>query len=355
MRTIHVELGDRAYPIHIGRELDRGLLDTVIAGRPAVAMVDEQVEALHSARLDALLGSRPRLIVPSGEGSKSLETVEQIGRELLSRGLGRDGVLLAVGGGVTGDLCGFMAASYQRGIAFIQVPTTLLAQVDSSVGGKVAVNLPGAKNSIGFFLQPELVFADMAFLDTLPRREMAAGLAELLKMAVILDPDLLVELEIAGEGLLDPADPRLQAAIGRSCELKAWVVGQDEKESGLREILNFGHTLAHALEGTDPKPDLLHGEAVGIGMLAALSLGNAIGVGEKGWEPRLERILERWGLPLCPPISLEAKTLRSVMDSDKKRRQEGLRFVLLEDWGRARHGVVVPESVLLETLEEFLA
>lgn len=354
MRTLHVELGDRGYPIHVGRMLEDRLVAEAIAGRPAVAMVDERVAELHAARLDSLLGSMPRLVVPSGEASKSLESVEQFSRELLALGLGRDGVLVAVGGGVTGDLSGFVAACYQRGIAFIQVPTTLLAQVDSSVGGKVAVNLPAAKNSVGFFLQPELVFADTAFLDTLPRREMAAGLAELVKMAIILDADLLADLESAGPALLDPAEARLQSAILRSCELKAQVVAEDEREQGLREILNFGHTLAHALEGSDPKPDLLHGEAVGIGMLAALALGEKLGLGRREWSSRLEAVLNGWGLPLRPPSPLDVESLRRVMDSDKKRRRGDLRFVLLEEWGRARHGVTVPDALLQEVLTGFL-
>ncbi len=355
MRKLRVELGARAYSIIAGRELAPDLLVRAIDNRQAVALIDENVAALQPERLDALLGCMPRLIVPSGEASKCLEQVEKLGLRLLELGLGRDGLLVSVGGGVTGDLCGFLAASYQRGISFIQVPTTLLAQVDASVGGKVAVNLPAAKNSLGFFLQPDAVIADLAFLETLPGREMAAGLAELAKMAAIMDPALLVELEKAGDALLDPADPRLEEMVLHSCELKARIVAEDEREHGPREILNFGHTVAHALEGSEPKPDLLHGEAVAIGMLAALRLGRAMGLGPSGLEERLAKLLAEWKLPLRPPDSTKTRDLLKGMASDKKRRGGRVRFVLLEDWGRCLRGQVPEETLLDETLKEFLA
>ncbi|MCB1161416.1 3-dehydroquinate synthase [bacterium] len=365
MRSLQVALGARSYPIHLGRDLDPALLADALAGRPAVALVDAQVAAVQGPRLDALLGGRPRLTVPSGEGTKTLAQLERLARELIALGLGRDGALVAVGGGVCGDLGGFLAASYLRGIPFVQVPTTVLAQVDASVGGKVAVNLPGAKNSLGAFHQPLAVLADLGFLDTLPRRERAAGLAELAKMAATLDADLLAALEQAGESLLDPRSPALPDALLRGCALKAAVVAEDEREAGRRAILNFGHTLAHALEGATlagtpvaaGEAPLLHGEAVAIGMLFALRLGAALGVtAAEGAEPRLARLLARWSLPLRPAAGADAQALVRLMGSDKKRRGGALRFVLLEDWGRSRHGVeVAPESVERALVDFLLA
>jgi 3-dehydroquinate synthase len=355
MKTLSVELGERTYPITVGRDLDPALLERARGGRTAVALVDENVAALQPERVSAWLGDLPRLIIPSGEASKSLGHVERLARRLIEFGLSRDGLLISLGGGVTGDLCGFLAASYQRGIAFIQIPSTLLAQVDASVGGKVAVNLPGARNSLGFFLQPDAVIADLAFLDSLPEREMGAGLAELVKMAAIMDPVLLANLESAGADLLDPTDSRLSAMVLRSCELKAQVVAEDERETGLREILNFGHTLAHALEGSEPRPDLLHGEAVAIGMLAALRLGVAMGISATGLEERLAAVMAAWKLPRCAPGSPRVKELLRIMESDKKRRGGRVRFVLLESWGHCLRGQV-PEAELLErVLADFLA
>ncbi len=355
MKTLRVELGERAYPITVGRDLDPSLLEQVRDGRPAVALVDENVLTLQPDRVSAWLGDMPRLIIPAGEESKSLSRVEALARRLIELGLGRDGLLVSVGGGVTGDLCGFLAASYQRGIAFIQVPTTLLAQVDASVGGKVAVNLPGARNSLGFLLQPDAVITDLAFLDSLPEREMAAGLAELVKMAAILDPDLLSQLEVAGPTLLDPTDSKLAKLVLRSCELKARVVAEDEYETGLREILNFGHTLAHALEGQEPRPDLLHGEAVAIGMLAALRLGAVAGLGADDLEDRMAAMLKAWNLPLRPPGTPSAKELVRIMRSDKKRRGGRIRFVLLKNWGDCLQDQVLEKDQLEQVLVDFLA
>jgi 3-dehydroquinate synthase len=356
MGSLLVELGARAYPIHIGRGLPAALLAEALAGRPAVALVDSGLAALQAPALDALLGARPRLVVPAGEASKSLAQLERLAKALLALGLGRDGALIAVGGGVCGDLCGFLAASYLRGIPFVQVPTTLLAQADASVGGKVAVNLPGAKNSLGAFHQPMAVLADLAFLDSLPRRELAAGLAEIAKLGAVRDAALLAELERAGESLLDARSPTLAAVLERACALKAAVVAADEREEGLRAVLNFGHTFAHALEGWQPRLDLLHGEAVGLGMLVALRLGAARGLapGAAG-AARMAALLARWGLPLQAPAGLSADALIELMGADKKRRAGALRFVLLEDWGRCRLGEELPGELVRATVAGFLA
>lgn len=355
MRSLRLELGERSYPIHIGRSLPSALLADALAGRPAVALVDSEVARLQAPALTALLGTLPRLTVPAGETSKSLGELERLARELLALGLGRDGALVAVGGGVCGDLCGFLAACYLRGLPFVQVPTTLLAQADASVGGKVAVNLPGAKNSLGAFHQPLAVLADLAFLDSLPTREIAAGLAEIAKIAAVRDPALLGELERGGAGLLAAAAPALAGILGRACALKAEVVADDEREAGQRAVLNFGHTIGHGLEGLSPRPDLLHGEAVAIGMLAALRLGAVIGLAGRAEEARLAALLRAWGLPLRPPVPVAVPALLAVLGSDKKRRQGALRFVLLERWGSPRWSVELPGPLLERTLAEFLA
>jgi len=351
MRTLSLDLGRRSYSIHIGRGLEARFRDFLGPVRPAVALVDEHLPVCQAERLDAYLGEMPRLIVPRGEGSKTLAEVERLARALLELGLGRDGLLVAVGGGVTGDLGGFIAASYFRGIPFIQIPSTLLAQVDSSVGGKVAVNLPGAKNSLGFFHQPEAVFADLGFLDTLDLREKRAGMAELVKMAAIADAELLDRLEAGMETLLDENGPDLEAAIYRACLLKAQVVEEDERESGLREILNFGHTLGHAIEGAGADPPWIHGEAVALGMLYALHLGGRTGLGNEAMADRMEALLGRAGLPLRLPVELGPRRLIEIMGHDKKMRKGHPRWVLLEDWGKPRIGCRPKPGEVLAVLE----
>ena len=353
MRELNVKLGANSYPILIGDGLDASLLREQMGERHCVCMVDSNVAALHADRLDALFPGLARIEVPAGEGSKRLALLESCAERLLELGLGRDGLLVAVGGGVTGDLTGFLAASYLRGIPFLQVPTTLLAQVDASVGGKVAVNLPGAKNSLGFFHQPEAVFVELGFLATLPRRELAAGLAEMLKMGAILDAAYLDALEASGAALMDGAPAELEAAVAACCALKAGIVARDERESGTRQLLNFGHTLAHAIEGYSPRPDLLHGEAVAVGMCFALALGEGIGVTRQGCAARLAALLPRLGLPTRVPRGLSARALRAGMDTDKKRRRGELRLVLLQDWGEACYGEVVAEEPLLAALASF--
>ena len=252
MRTITVELGTRRYPVHVGRDLPPGLLVEALAGRPAVALVDARLARRQGPRLEAWLGRLPRLMVPPGEGSKRLSRVERLAGRLLDLGLGRDGILVAAGGGVTGDLAGFLAAAYLRGVPFAQVPTTLLAQADAGLGGKTAVHLPGARNALGFFHQPLAVLADLSWLDTLSRRDLRSGLAELIKTMAVADPEHLECLAAAGPALLDPRAPGLEAAVAAACGHKAAVVAADEHDAGRRRVLNFGHTVAHALEAAEP-------------------------------------------------------------------------------------------------------
>ncbi len=352
MRSLHLDLGERSYSIHIGRDLSSLLHKELEGERKVVALVDAHLPQVQAERLDDYLGSIPRLIVPRGEGSKTLTHLENFANELLAMGVGRDGLLVALGGGVTGDLCGTLAASYFRGIPFIQIPTTLLAQVDSSVGGKVAVNLQGAKNAMGYFHQPKAVIADLAFLDTLELRERRAGLAELIKMAAIADESLLDSIESNLDFLLEENGAELEAAIARSCELKAKVVEQDERESGLREILNFGHTLGHAVESSGLEPAWLHGECVALGMVAALSLGEGQKVSQAGMRDRMEKILRDAGLPIRLPEGLSPEIILKAMDHDKKAREGKSRWVLLGNWAQARWGMDLPHEALLQVLEQ---
>ncbi|MDP6418287.1 MAG: 3-dehydroquinate synthase [Candidatus Krumholzibacteria bacterium] len=353
METLQLSLGDRSYPIHIGRELDSELLNRQIAGRKAVALVDAGLASCQQERLESWLADLPRLEVPRGESSKSLSMMESLARQVLDTGLGRDGLILSVGGGVTGDLAGFLAASYLRGVPYIHVPTTLLSQVDSSVGGKVAVNLPGAKNAIGAFHQPEAVFTDLAFLDTLDRRQRMSGLAEILKMAAISDAELLETLVSRSRVIFDQNAEDLAAAILRTCLRKAEVVSADEKEQGQRAILNFGHTLGHALE-SHPETELLHGEAVSIGMLFALKLSGNRGMSSPAQYSQMESLLETWNLPTRIPDFLPPYSLVSGMKVDKKRKDGRLQFVLVSGWGEATFGHGVEEEELLDLISSMM-
>ncbi|MBC8368024.1 3-dehydroquinate synthase [bacterium] len=338
--------------MHIGHDLSRLLHKELEGGRRAVALVDAHLPVVQAERLDSYLRDIPRLIVPRGEGSKTLSHLEGFANDLLALGLGRDGLLVALGGGVTGDLCGTLAASYFRGIPFIQIPTTLLAQIDSSVGGKVAVNLQGAKNAMGYFHQPRAVIADLAFLDTLEAREKRAGFAEMIKMAAIADESLLDTLESKLDSLLTKSGAELEAAIERSCILKAKVVEQDERESGLREILNFGHTLGHAVESSGLEPTWLHGECVALGMVAALSLGDLLNMGESGMLARMENLLRAADLPVRLPRNLSPERILETLSHDKKAREGKSRWVLLENWAQPRWGLDVPEKALLQVLDQ---
>jgi len=351
MRTLDLDFGDRSYSIHVGRDLEGAFRDSLPAGRRAVALVDAFLPEVQSERLDRYLGGMPRLIVPRGEGSKSLSELERLSIALLQLGLSRDGLLIAVGGGVTGDLCGAIAACYFRGIPFIQLPTTLLAQLDSSVGGKVAVNLPGAKNALGYFHQPRAVITDLGFLDTLDPREKRAGLAEMIKMAAVGDPELVGRIEEELPAHLAENGEALCESVLRACELKAAVVQSDERESGLREILNFGHTLGHAVELSAVRPPWLHGEAVALGMLAALRIGERMGRTAPGRSARMDKLLARAGLPRRLPPGLDLEDILERMRHDKKGRRGELRWVLLKDWGSALRGQRVELALLKETLE----
>lgn len=342
--VIEVALGERAYPIHIGGGLldDPALLAPHVRGSQVAVVSNEVVAPLYLERLQrtlAALGGDRKLQVdvyrmPDGEGYKSLQTYAALMDFLLEHRHNRTTTLVALGGGVVGDLTGFAAATFQRGVDFVQIPTTLLAQVDSSVGGKTAVNHPRGKNMIGAFYQPRVVLADVDVLGSLPDREYRAGLAEVLKYGVIRDPAFFDWLA-AGAAALSARQPdALRQAIRRSCEIKAEVVAADEREGGLRAILNFGHTFGHAIETLTGYQAYLHGEAVAIGMVMAADLSARMGWLAATDARRVRRVLEALGLPVTPP-PLAADDMLAAMGLDKKVVNGRLRLVLVRSLGQA--------------------
>lgn len=338
MQTLTVQLGERSYPIHIGAGLLRSgaMLHETLADRDVLLLSNVIVAPLHAAPVRAALAANRivELEIPDGEQHKSLATAARAFDVMIANRLGRDAVVVALGGGVVGDLAGFVAACYQRGVDFVQIPTTLLAHVDSSVGGKTAVNHPGGKNMIGAFHQPIAVISDTDLLSTLPDRELKAGLAEVIKYGLISDAGFFVWLEQNIEALLKRDAAALQHAIHRSCEIKAEIVGRDEREQGERALLNLGHTFGHAIESATGYVEWLHGEAVAAGMLMAADMSARLGWFDASDAERLRHLLGRAGLPTAaPPIG--ARKAREYMQIDKKVKGGRIRLILLERIGRA--------------------
>ncbi|MBK1640413.1 3-dehydroquinate synthase [Chromatium okenii] len=355
MHTLKVDLGSRSYPIHIGSGLlaEAALYRPHLAGAQVLIVTNETVAPLYLATLRSALTDVTvrEVILPDGEQYKTLEVWNQIFDALLTARMSRDCTLIALGGGVIGDMAGFAAACYQRGVAFIQVPTTLLAQVDSSVGGKTGVNHPLGKNMIGAFYQPRAVIADTATLATLPQRELSAGLAEVLKYGFIRDAAFLDWLEAQLPALLAREPAALAHAIRRSCEVKAEIVAADEHESGQRALLNFGHTFGHAIETGTGYGNWLHGEAVGAGMVLAADLSARLGWLTAEALARVRRVIAAAGLPVAPPSDLSAERFLELMAVDKKVLNGQLRLVLLQQLGTAVvTGEVAPE-LLRATLD----
>jgi 3-dehydroquinate synthase len=331
-RTITVDLGERSYPIVIGNGLlgDFELSD-YLSGPDCLVVTNDTVGPLYLEATQKKLPSDTVVVsLPDGEQHKTLDSAARVLDELVASHANRDTTVVALGGGIVGDIAGFAAACYMRGVAFIQVPTTLLAQVDSSVGGKTGVNHERGKNLIGAFHQPRLVLIDTDTLLTLPDRELRAGLAEVIKYGAIADPEFLGWLEANIDALLGKDPDALAFAIRRSCELKAEIVAGDEREAGRRAILNFGHTFGHAIENSLGYGEWLHGEAVAAGMLMAAELSN---IGEDEFL-RLRNLVEAAGLPACPPV-IGAEKMQAAMEMDKKVRAKQLRFVLLRSLGDA--------------------
>jgi 3-dehydroquinate synthase len=355
--TLRVPLAERSYDVHIAALTSDEVADRISAalGKPSgvAVLIDEHVAKISPRvpPLLAALGARlPRVqsyLLPRGESAKNLATVERTCEWLAAHGYDRGSTLVGIGGGATTDHTGFVAAIYLRGVAFALCPTTLLADVDASVGGKTGVDIPAGKNLVGDFHQPRVVVADLGFLNTLPAREIAAGMAEVVKAGLIADAELLARLETeAGPG---PSPASLAAAIASAVQVKIGVVSEDERESGRRAILNFGHTVGHAVEAASGY-ELLHGEAVSLGMVAALALGEARGVTAPGLRTRTQALLARLSLPVDLRGRLTAQVLERI-EVDKKRRSDAVRFVFVTQPGDA----VLVDIPLNEAKEQILA
>ena len=339
MQTLHVELGDRRYPIFIGSDLNpESLLEPYIKGKQVMIVTNTTVAPLYLEHyltaIEALGKKVATCILPDGENYKNIEHLNLIFDALLKAGFNRDATVLALGGGVVGDMAGFASACFQRGVYFIQVPTTLLSQVDSSVGGKTGINHPLGKNMIGAFQQPQVVLADMSQLSTLPDRELSAGLAEVIKYALLGDLDFLVWLEENMDGLVGRDSALLAEAVYRSCAHKARIVANDEKEQGERALLNLGHTFGHAIESYLGYGIWLHGEAVATGMVMAADLSQRLGWISVEDLERTKKIIQRAHLPVkCPAIPLDE--FLAYMAHDKKVLNGRLRLVLMKSLGQA--------------------
>lgn len=356
MQQLTIDLGSRSYPILIGSGLleQRELLERHIPARSVLVVTNNTVADLHlQALLRGLAGFQvSTLKLPDGERFKTLDTLAGVFDALTQARINRDGAVIALGGGVIGDMAGFAAACYQRGIAYAQIPTTLLAQVDSAVGGKTGVNHSAGKNLIGAFHQPACVISDTRTLQTLPDRELRAGLAEVIKYGLIEDAAFFLWLEQNLERLLALDPEALTHAIRRSCEVKAAVVSSDEREQGRRAVLNFGHTFGHAIEAATGFSEWLHGEAVAAGMLIAASLSARLGWLEADEVQRLRQLLTRAALPVTAPQVGAAKAL-ALMQLDKKVLNNRIRLVLLRGLGRATVTADYPAEQLSSTLTEF--
>ena len=354
--TVTVALGDRSYPIHIGAGVLRQpeLIRSAIRGSQALIISNETIAPLYLepvlAGLEDLKCSR--VLLPDGEQYKTLDSLQPIYDRLLGDAHNRTTTVIALGGGVVGDIAGFVAATYQRGVAFIQIPTTLLAQVDSSVGGKTAVNHPLGKNMIGAFHQPRCVLADTDTLQTLPDREYAAGLAEVVKYGLIADPQFYQWLQQNIEGLQRRDQMTLVAAIRRSCENKAQIVAEDEREAGRRALLNLGHTFGHAIETEAGYGEWLHGEAVAIGMVLAAQLSARLGHIEESDVAQLSAFLAKCGLPVKVPAEMTVEAFLRHMAVDKKVLDGQLRLVLLRAIGEAYVSDSFDPSLLRDVLTD---
>lgn len=359
LSTVSIALGERSYPIAIGTGLlgQASTFGALPGAATAVIVSNTTVAPLYAQQLQAALAAQYQAVhlvtLPDGEEFKTWQTLNLIFDALLQHGCDRKTVLFALGGGVVGDMTGFAAASYMRGVPFVQVPTTLLAQVDSSVGGKTGINHPMGKNMVGAFYQPLQVVCDLDTLKTLPARELSAGLAEVIKYGPIADLQFLDWIEANLERLLARDVQALAHAVQRSCEIKAWVVGQDEREAGLRAILNFGHTFGHAIEAGLGYGAWLHGEAVGCGMVMAAHLSQRLGLVDMAFVQRLTALVRRAGLPVVGPrlhAQDNAGRYLELMRVDKKAEGGEIRFVVVD--GPARAALrSAPDALVREVID----
>ncbi len=353
MQTLTVNLGDRSYPIHVGAGLlERAgelLQQAGVRGKVAVVtnptVAQLYLDPIHEALTNAEFEVTP-ILLPDGEEHKNLKSLVSIYDRLISERFERKSCVLALGGGVVGDVAGFAAATYLRGVSYVQMPTTLLAQVDSSVGGKTGINHESGKNLIGAFYQPKLVLIDIAVLRTLPQRELVAGLAEVIKYGIIQDPALFQLLEQRMEKLLGSDRELLSQVIAVSCAIKARVVEADEREDDYRAVLNFGHTIGHALEAVTGYRQLLHGEAVAVGMVKALALSVQQGFCDKASFNRAVALVRKTGLPVEIPPGVLPQNLIQAMEVDKKVAGGKIKFIMCEGIGKTRFHWLAPNEVL---------
>jgi len=356
MRVLQVNLEERSYPIYIGRQLlsDAAIFQQSITGKQVLIVTNTTIAPLYLEKLRNLLSTIPEvamLILPDGEQYKQLDMINKIYDELLRSKHHRTTTLIALGGGVIGDMVGFAAATYQRGVNYIQVPTTLLSQVDSSVGGKTGVNHPAGKNMIGAFYQPKAVMIDTDVLDTLPPREFSAGVAEIIKYGLISDAGFFAWLEENMSLLMQRDREALAHAIEISCRTKAGIVAMDEYEGGVRALLNFGHTFGHAIEAHEGYGQWLHGEAVASGMVIAATLSVHRGGLSDGELARICELLTRASLPIHPPATMQVADFLEKMQLDKKVMTGKIRYILLESIGAA----VVVDNVGIAEIEQAIA
>lgn len=358
MTTLNIELGERSYPIHIGPGLlkQSALLTSAISGRNVLVVTNETVAPLYLDRVTASLSdfNIETLVLPDGEKFKTLAVLETIYDKLLQLRFDRRCTLLALGGGVIGDMTGFAAASYQRGVNFVQIPTTLLAQVDSSVGGKTGVNHPLGKNMIGAFHQPVSVIADTDTLNTLPDRELRAGIAEVIKYGLLIDFDFFQWLEENLSPLLARDTAALSYAIEHCCRIKADVVANDEREKGQRALLNLGHTFGHAIETGMGYGEWLHGEAVGTGMCMAADMSCRLGWLDEAARDRAIALINAAGLPVEAPAGMTENRFVELMAQDKKVTDKTLNLVLFKALGHTVLTSDFEESTLRETIRQFI-
>ena len=355
METLSVELSERSYPIFIGPGLlrDANRLRPYLGQGRAVIISNDTVAPLYLNPVKEMLGDSygGEIILPDGEAHKTLSTISQIYDWLLAAKADRQTTLVALGGGVVGDIAGFAAATYQRGINFLQIPTTLLAQVDSSVGGKTGVNHPLGKNMIGAFYQPKCVLIDTQVLETLPVREVKAGLAEVIKYGLVNQPDFLRWLTSNAADIMALDAAKLTETIRVCCQAKADIVAADEREVGLRALLNLGHTFGHAIETASGYGTLLHGETVAMGMVMAADLSRRLDLLSAEQAAKVRAILENdFSMPVIPPAQIRAEDYLNLMSSDKKAEQGNVRFILLKSLGTAVIRGDVPPNLLKETL-----
>jgi 3-dehydroquinate synthase len=359
LERVAIDMGDRSYDILIGEQLLGAPTTWANLPKAAAALIvtNDTVAPLYADRLQAAIAplykSVHTVVLPDGENHKDWQTLNLIFDTLLGKGADRKTVLFALGGGVVGDMTGFAAACYMRGVPFVQVPTTLLAQVDSSVGGKTAINHPIGKNMIGAFYQPQRVVCDLDTLQTLPQREMSAGLAEVIKYGPIADMQFLDWIDENLNALMARDPQALAHAVKRSCEIKAWVVSQDEREGGIRAILNFGHTFGHAIEAGLGFGEWLHGEAVGCGMVMASHLSQRLGLVDEAFVSRFTALIARAGLPTVGP-KLGADEYLHHMRVDKKAEAGEIKFVLIDKPGTATvRGA--PDALVAQVIDDCCA